>query len=265
MWSLCKMRRYAAFAWKAGVYLRRSVVNIFDLLLWPITLTIPFGLLGKFMNQTEIIGILMIGAIGWVTTSAVQREIAVQFMIEVWQRTVKRNRTLPLSDFQYVTGNWLVGIIRGTVTFLLISSIAYFLFDFNIFSGDLRIVLLAIFGIFLMGLVIGTFVIGVVKILGHRADAIAWFITDVLIMFAGVYYSISLLPANIQIISRAIPLTYIFENLRQGTIYGATFSEVLPGFITMFSLLAVYIILVALFYNYAEKKAQKTGFYQRYD
>ena len=138
-------------------------------------------------------------------------------------------------------------------------------FDFNIFSGDLRILGLALVGIFLMGLIIGVFVISIVKILGHRADAIAWFITDVLVMFAGVYYSISVLPANIQMISKVIPLTYIFENLRQGVIHGASFSSLLPDFGIMFGLISIYIFLIAMLYNFAEKRAQKTGFYQKYD
>ncbi len=259
------MRRYGAFLWKAGIYHTRSLVDILDLFLWPLLMLIPFGLFGKYTGQLEVIPILIIGLLGWVTVSAVQRMLVVQFLIEVWQHTVKRNRVLPISDLQYITGNWLVGVLRGLLTFFLITGAAYFMFGFNLLVGDFRIILLALLGMFISALVIGAFVISVIKIFGHRADAVAWFITDILVMFAGVYYSVSIFPANLRIISNALPLTYIFETLRQGIINGASLAQVWPAFQTMFILLAAYLVAVSAFFVYAERRAQKTGFYQKYD
>lgn len=252
--------------WRASKYLRRSPVNVLDLVVWPIVLVVPFGLFAKYTtNDLTILTILIVGAIGWVTTSSVQREVSLNFMIEVWQRTIKKSRVLPMSDFSFVTSTWVVGMIRGLMTFGLISTVAYFLFNVNVLAGDPAVLVLAMIGIFLSGLTIGMFIISVVKLLGHRANGIAWFITDILVVFSGIYYSVEILPTAIQKISYSIPLTYIFEALRQSLIHGQTLTTIMPMFVKMFVLLAVFLTAITAFFIYAEKRAIETGFYQKYD
>jgi ABC-2 type transport system permease protein len=258
--------RYGTMMWRAAIYLRRSPVNIFDLILWPIILVVPFGLFAKYTaSSAAMLTILIVGSIGWVTTGSVQREIALNFMIEIWQRTIKKSRALPITDFEFITGNWIVGMLRGTFTFLLISAVAYMLFGVNIFLGDPLVILLSLTGIFITGLTIGMFVISTVKLLGHRADAIAWFITEILVMFSGIYYSIDVLPGAIKTIAYLSPLTYIFDSMRKTLISHAMLPELSMNFIKMFGLLAVFLIFVSIYFIYAEKRAVETGFYQKYD
>jgi len=260
------IKSYGTMLWRAAIYLRRSPVNFFDLIVWPLVLVIPFGLFAKYTASSQtLLMILIIGSIGWVTTGAVQRELALNFMIEVWQRTIKKSRVLPISDFTFVTGNWLVGIVRGIITFGLIAAIAFFLFGLNVFAGDLAVLALIFLGICLSGLIIGMFVISMVKLLGHRADVIAWFMTEIIVVFSGIYYSVTLLPQGLRYIAYASPLTYIFESFRQTLIDGAMLADLYPLLLKMFGLLAFYLVAISLFYRYAEKRAIKTGFYQKYD
>ena len=170
--------------------------------------------------------------------------MVIQFIIEVWDRTIKRTRTIPMTEVQYLTGSWISGIVRGIITLTIILSMAYFLFDVNLLAGEIKAILTILFGMAVVGLVISMFIISAIKFLGHRAESLAWFMTDVLVVFSGIYYSISILPKALQYVSYSIPLTYIFDSLRKILIDGAVFTDLIGNFIRLFGLLGIYLVLV---------------------
>ena len=260
------MSRYKTVLWRSGVRIKRTPTDLFDLIAWPLLLIIPFGLFTTYTGAgPEVLMVLIIGAIGWITTSAIQRELVINFMIEVWQRTIKKSRVLPIKEIENVTINWMVGIVRGLLTFFIISTVSYFLFGINIFKTNILILSLAFIGIVISSLLIGMFVISTIKIFGHRAEVVAWFITEIIVLVSGIYYSVEILPRTIRTIAYASPLTYVFEILRKSIIETATLAELSPLFVRMFAILSVGVFLVSAFYIYAEKLAIKKGFYQKYD
>ena len=78
------------------------------------------------------------------------------------------------------------------------------------------VVSLAVFllGCFLTALAVGLFVCTLVLLFGTRAETSAWAAVNFLVMLAGVYYPVSVLPDWVHALSALIPLTYLLDAFR---------------------------------------------------
>ena len=115
--------------------------------------------------------------------------------------------------------------------------------------------------IFLFGIALGIFGSAVVLRLGPSAEWFVWPIPALIAPFACVFYPLSTLPAWMQVVSHALPLSYVFEALR-ALVNGGAYS---------LSLLAIgaalacgYIALAAWFFVRIYRYAVRTGLLARF-
>jgi ABC-2 type transport system permease protein len=75
---------------------------------------------------------------------------------------------------------------------------------------------------------------------GNRAEASAWATVNLVVMLAGIYYPVSVLPAPVAALASAIPLTYFLDAYRAHYGFTAEFSHPVA---TGLALSAVYLAL----------------------
>ena len=82
---------------------------------------------------------------------------------------------------------------------------------------------------------------------------------SVLLLVSGVYYSIEVLPAWMQVLAHLSPATYVLEAMRQGLIYGTPVGELLHLLWPLAIMAVVFIPLGIWTFGKAEAYAKRTG------
>jgi len=107
-------------------------------------------------------------------------------------------------------GDWLLRTLLGMIP---VSLMAWVFFGYSIYG--LGPPLIAFFFILQMfSWSIGLSMSGLIMRVGLSAESFAWAAVFILLPISGVYYPVTILPHWLQIISRFIPTSYVFEGMR---------------------------------------------------
>ena len=118
---------------------------------------------------------------------------------------MKHQFLAPVSIRHLALGAWLVGVGRGLVVFALMAAIGSSAFGFDFLGAGPASLAAFLLGCFLSSLIIGLFVCALVILFGTRAESSAWAAVNFLVMLAGIYYPVSVLPGWAQTVSAADP------------------------------------------------------------
>lgn len=238
----------------------RRVILVFEMIFWPLLSLASLGLFTLFVDSTAYVKMfLFTGAIGWSTIHFCQHAIGRGFLSEVWHDSMKQTFSSPVTLKNFIIGHWLFGVLGSVIGFLVMSTVALLVFDFNLFSLGFFIPVIILLAI-LCSFVIGMASLSMVLFFGMRVDFIVWTLTDIVVFLSGVYYSIAVFPPPIQFVSHLFPVVYVFEGMR-AVLMGANASQIfLNGFIVAF----VWVLLALFAIDKIEKYAKRTGFYERY-
>jgi ABC-2 type transport system permease protein len=107
----------------------------------------------------------------------------------------------------------IMSLVRLAIGMGPVSLLALAFFGFNLYG--LGLALAAFFAnLILTSWAIGILVSGLILRNGLGAESLAWTIMFLLLPLACVYYPVTVLPAWLQIVSWALPPTYVFEGMR---------------------------------------------------
>ncbi|MFL5748983.1 MAG: ABC transporter permease, partial [Chloroflexota bacterium] len=93
----------------------------------------------------------------------------------------------------------------------------------------------------------------------ERGAQMAFVLQSCLLLVSGVYYSVSILPGWMQVLSRLSPATYVLDGVRKGLIDGAPVSELLYDVWPLIVMGAVLIPFGLWAFGRAELYAKRTG------
>jgi ABC-2 type transport system permease protein len=111
-------------------------------------------------------------------------------------------------------------------------------------------------GCFLTAWIVGVLVCALITLYGSRAEAFAWASVNLVLVLAGIYYPISVLPGPVAAIAAAIPLTYFLDAYRAHFGFHPEFASPLTiGFV----LSAVYAVLAHWAFRAAVERARRNG------
>jgi ABC-2 type transport system permease protein len=93
----------------------------------------------------------------------------------------------------------------------------------------------------------------------ERGDQMVFVIQSLLLLISGVYYSVTILPEWMQLISAVSPATYILDGVRMALIDGAPITSI-GGQLAVLGVMAVVFIPLGVFvFGWAERYAKRTG------
>jgi ABC-2 type transport system permease protein len=108
----------------------------------------------------------------------------------------------------------ILGIVRSFMAFLVMISVSFVLYQFNIFTFNLAHFAMFISILLLFAWGLGLLISSLVFRYGTRVQVLAWSTIWVLQPFSCVFYPVSALPSWAGKIAIILPTTHIFEQLR---------------------------------------------------
>jgi len=235
----------------------RNVFFFFELLFWPIVGVLSIGLMTRFLQLTpEQASFVLIGTIALSVVNVCQLEVAYAVLLDVWSKSMKHQFLAPIGIRHLTAGSWLVGMVRGLAIFVLLALLGGWAFDFDVLRPGWAALGAFLLGCFLTAWVVGVAVCALITLFGNRAEAFAWASVNLVLVLAGIYYPVSVLPEPVAVLARAIPLTYFLDAYR--THYGFP-SEFAAPVATGLALSALYAVLAHLAFLAAVRRARRTG------
>jgi ABC-2 type transport system permease protein len=235
----------------------RNVFFFFELLFWPIVGVLSIGLMTRFLAldaaQTSFV---LVGTIALSVVQVCQLEVAYAVLLDVWSKSLKHQFLAPVGTRHMTIGSWVVGIVRGLLIFAVLAVLGRWAFDFDVFAPGVGALALFLAGCFLTAWIVGVAVCALITTFGNRAEAFAWASANLVLVLAGIYYPVSVLPPAVGAVAAWIPLTYFLDAYRAH--YGFA-SEFATPVTTGLALAAVYAALAHGVFLAAIRRARRTG------
>src|SRR6266704_2005640 len=215
----------------------RNVFFFFELLFWPIVGVLSIGLMTRFLHLTpEQASFVLIGTIALSVVNVCQLEVAYAVLLDVWSKSVKHQFLAPIGIRHLTLGWWA--------------------FDFRVLAPGWLPVAVFVLGCFLNAWIVGVFVCALITLFGNRAEAFAWASVNLVLVLAGLYYPVSVLPEPVATVAAAIPLTYFLDAYRAHFGFVAEFRAPIA---TGFALSGLYAVLAHFAFFAAIQRARHTG------
>jgi ABC-2 type transport system permease protein len=235
----------------------RNVFFFFELLFWPIVGVISIGFMTKFLGLTPAQGsFVLIGTIALSVVNVCQLEVAYAVLMDVWSKSVKHQFLAPIGIRHLTLGAWVVGVLRGVVIFAVLGGLGWWAFDFNPLVAGVLPLLTFLIGCLLTAWIVGVAVCALITIFGNRAEAFAWASVNFVLVLAGIYYPISVLPGPAAAVAAAIPLTHFLDAYRSHFGFASEFRAPVA---TGLALSLLYATVAHLLFLGAVQRARRTG------
>ncbi len=233
--------RIWAFALRNLLMASRNIFFLFELSFWPVVGVLSIGLMTRFLELSPgSASFVLIGTMALSTVQVCQLDVSYAVLYDVWSKSMKHQFLAPIAVRHLTVGAWLVGVARGLTVFALLGALARWAFGFNplaIGVGGLAVFLL---GCFLTAWIVGVLVCALIMLFGTRAEASAWASVNLVLVLAGIYYPVSMLPGPVAVVASAIPLTYFLDAFRSHWGFASEFrAPVLRGLLLSVAYLAL--------------------------
>lgn len=260
-------RVYAIFI-RQVFLIKSNPTRLASIFLWIIISIVQWGFISKYLgtfgNATfNFINVILGAIIIWEFTSRIQQGILTSFLEDVWVKNFINYFSSPLKVSEYLGGLVLTSLVYGIVGFVFMFLIAFFAFGYSIFQIGIMILPFLLI-LFIFGMAMGIFVVGIVFRLGPAAEWISWPIPLVLSIFSGVFYPISVLPTSLRLIAKILPSSYVFESVRGVISQGILYQSLGYNLIIGTTLSVIYLFLAYLFFSKVYRHNLKEGSIARF-
>src|SRR5215469_14093928 len=196
-----------------------SPQRVLPLFVWVVIDILLWGFITRFLNQVSRSGFnfvpALLGAVLlWDFLTRVMQGITTAFFEDVWSRNFLNVFATPLKTSEYLAGLITIGVTNSLIALVAMFALAWAVFGLSFLAYGVAIA--PFLGVlFLTGIALGVFGCGMVLRLGPASEWLIWPIPTVLAPFAAVFYPLSVLPAWMRTISRALAPSYVFDGMRQ--------------------------------------------------
>ena len=259
------LRRTFAIVLRQIYLIRGSFPRLFPLFAWVVVDMVLWGFLTKYLNSVASSGFnfvpVLLGAVLlWDFFIRIMQGVTMAFFEDVWSRNFLNIFATPLLISEYVAGLVLSSILTSLAGLAAMLLIVVIIFKLSFLVYGLMIIPFLLV-LFLFGIALGIFGSALVLRFGPASEWFIWPIPALISPFAGVLYPVSTLPRWMQIVSRGLPPSYVFEELRVIVSGGAA-----SGIALVWSafLAVVYILTAYWFFVRIYRHALRTGIIARY-
>lgn len=259
------LQRSAAIMLRQFYLMRGSAARVVPLFAWVGVDIVLWGFMSRYLNGLTTAGLnfvpTLLGAVLlWDFFTRVMQGVTMTFFEDVWSRNFLNLFASPLRLSEYLAGLVMSSVVTslvGLVFMLIIASVA---FGLSFFSYGV-VLIPALLVLFLFGIALGIAATGMVLRLGPASEWFVWPIPALIAPFAAVYYPLTTLPRWMQYVSRIIPPSYVFQNIRS-VVCGETVSW---GPLVLGAVLAlVYLVMASWFFSRMYRHGVRTGLIARY-
>ena len=246
-----------AFAIRNLLMATRNVFFFFELLFWPIVGVVSIGLMTRFLElRQDATAFVLLGTIALSVVQVCQLEVAYAVLFDVWSKSIKHQFLAPIGLRHLTLGSWIVGMGRGVVIFMILAVLGWWAFGVNVLAPGAGALLAFLAGCFLTAWIIGVAVCALITLFGNRAEAFAWASANFVLLLAGIYYPVSVLPPPVAAVALAIPLTHFLDAYRAHYGFASEFAHPIA---IGFALAAAYALLAHLALAAALRHARSSG------
>jgi ABC-2 type transport system permease protein len=258
-------RRIAAIVLRYWFLLRGNPARWLPLFAWVAVDIILWGFITRYLNSVtatklNFVPSLLGAVLLFDFFTRVMHGVSSVFLEDVWSRNFLNLFASPLSLSEYLLGLVITSTATSLVGLLVMLVLATMVFGLAFFVYGLSLVPLLLI-LFLFGIALGVFGCAVVLRLGPASEWFVWPIPALVSPFAGVFYPLSTLPNWMQTISKVLPPSYVFEQLRALVVVSPVSAT--PLFLG--AALAIFELgLACWFFQRVYQRAVRTGLLARY-
>ena len=216
-------------------------------------------LIGRDQDSARLILSLMIGATFWNYLSVVFSIIAEQISWERWEGTLEYTMMAPVRRVSQLLGSTVFAIMWGFIHTTVVLTVLVLFFGIDLSHADFltALVLMLVGSLSIIG--IGMMAATLPLIWVERGDQMVFVIQSLLLLISGVYYSVTILPAPMQVVAAFSPATYILDGVRQALIDGAPVTSMGGHLLPLAIMAVIFIPLGVWVFGWAERYAKRTG------
>lgn len=241
---------------------KRSMSRTLELVFWPVMELLVWGFVSIYIQSVaegglaRVIVFLINAIIFWDVLYRSQQGVTISFMEDIWTQNIANLLVSPLRITEWLAATFIYGMGKTLVITLILSCLALFFYHFNIIGADGLYLIPFMINLLIFGWAMGIFTSGLLIRWGHAVEALIWGIPFLVQPLSAIYYPLSVLPPWLQIISKGLPSTYVFEGMRAVIKTGEMPYEYL---IFSFTLNLVYMVLSGLFFGWMYRRSRATG------
>jgi ABC-2 type transport system permease protein len=231
----------------------------FGFLVYAVAAALSVTLIGKDQGDTALILFLVIGAVFWNYLSVVFSFIAETITWERWEGTLEYTMMAPVRRITHLMGSTLFALVYGFIHTAVVLAVLIMFFGIDLSNANwttaavfMLIGSLSIVGIGMMAAILPLLYV-------ERGDQMVFVLNSLLLLFSGVYFSITVLPEWMQTVAQFVPGTYILDGIRQGLMEGVPVTELLHDVWPLLVMAVVLIPAGAYAFSLAERYAKRTG------
>jgi ABC-2 type transport system permease protein len=238
----------------------RTLESWAESLYWPVVDLVIWGLTTRWVESSpgsvpRLALIVLTGVVFWQVVWRANYEISVNLLEEFWNQNLVNLFATPLSIWEWSISLVVLGLIKNLLTLVVGIGGVWLLYRLNIFEVGWML-LPFLFALMMSGWFMGFTASALIVYYGRRLQSLAWIIGFALAPLSAVFYPLSALPGWARRIAIALPMTHVFEGMRQILRGGP-----LPfaALWLSFGLNVLYLTLSILFFGWMFERSRSKG------
>jgi len=213
-----KFHRMFALMLRHIYLIKSSLPRILDLIYWPTIQIILWGFISKFFTlhsdyYNHTVGIILSAAILYDFLFRSSISFNMLFLEEIWSRNFTNLFVSPLKVSEIITALTVTALLRTLIGIVPAILVAAPFFGVSLFDLGPPLFLLLL-SLYCFGITLGLLVTSGLLRYGPAFENIAWSSLFLLAPLGCIYYPLSILPEWLQVLTKILPLVYIFEEVR---------------------------------------------------
>jgi ABC-2 type transport system permease protein len=206
---------------------------------------------------------LLVGSVLWGYLAMVFLEIGYAIVYERWEGTIEYTFMAPIRRMTHLAGICGFAVLYGLLRTAIVLTAAELLFHVDLSRADLAgagVVLVAstpaVVGIGILASVLALLSV-------EKGAQMMMVVEGIILLISGVYYPVDVLPAPLQLLGRASPLTYALSGIRESLLHGRGVRDQLATVALLLGMGAVLVPIGLLVFAWAERRAKRLGLLKR--
>jgi ABC-2 type transport system permease protein len=227
---------------------------------WPVLDLVLWGLTTRWVESSRgdvphLALAVLTAVVFWQVVWRANYEISVNLLEEVWNQNLVNLFSTPLTVWEWSVSLIVLGVLKNVVTMAVGAVSVWVLYRMNIFTLG-WMMLPFLFSLMMSGWFMGFTASALIIRYGKNLQSLAWMAGYALAPFSAVFYPVGVLPGWARAVASALPMTYVFECMREILRGGqAPVSDLLMSF----GLNALYLALSVVFFGRMFEKSRERG------